>query len=534
MKQAYFYFESLVKVSSLEFIKMAFLICFSYTTYGQTTVYVNSTSGDDTTGNGTLGSPYQSFHKGYTETLSGDIFDLTGTFDWTNADESGDSAISGYTISKNLTIQGQGASTTFIQAASTENSADRRVFTATNSAIFDALTISGITIRYGVSTANDNTSAGLLILTTTSHYDFVLNVNNCSFDENNITSFPSGNGFSGAALAFSGYAYGTLVINQTTFKDNSAYIRSYGSGAIYINQSANATLTSCTFDGNTGRSNFSGNYYGTSGALYAYRHSIVKITNCTFSNNNSDGNGGAIILHQNTTYLTNNSIVGNTVTSASGKGGGILINDQTNTYLKNKLIANNVVNGVSNDFYSELSSSTSNGYNIVESSTGYTFNSSGDIIGNQTNLFGTGISTTPALAENNSMNGVQTVALSEGSIAIDAGNNTVNSIVAVPSNDQREAARIGNTDIGSFEYGGVLSVDEILLSSIKMFPTITSGIININDDNTYQFCVYNMLGQEIESGKVRRKMDISKHAKGLYLIKLRPENLERTFKIVLE
>ena len=534
MKQIYFYLKSLFKAKSFEFIKITFLICFSFTTYGQSTIYVNSASGDDTTGDGTSGNPYKSFHKGYTVALSGDILDLTGTFDWTNADETGDSPISGYSISKNLTIQGQGANDTFIQAASSENIADRRVFTATNSAIFDALTITGITIRYGVSTADDNTSAGLLIRTTTSHYDFVLNVNDCSFDENNIISFPSANGFSGAALAFSGYAYGTLVINKTTFKNNSAYIRSYGSGALYINQSVNATLTSCTFEGNTGQSNFSGNYYGTSGALYAYRNSIVKITNCTFSNNNSDGNGGAIILHQNTAYFTNNTIAENTVTSGSGKGGGILINDQTNTYFKNNLIANNSVNGSSNDFYSEMSSPTSNGYNIVESSTGYVFGSTGDITGNQTDLFGTGISSTPALADNSSLNSTQTVALSSGSIAIDAGNNTINSIVAVPLNDQREAARIGNTDIGAFEYGGVLSLKDNILTDVKLFPTITDGLLHVNDNETYQFYLFNALGQQIKTGKFRNEIDISNQTSGLYFIKLSANNLEHIFKVILK
>ena len=91
------------------------------------TIYVNSSSGDDTN-DGSSGSPYKTFHQGYTAAVSGDIIDLTGTFTWTDAAESGDAATTGYTIAKNLTIQGQGAGATYIQAASTENSADRSVF----------------------------------------------------------------------------------------------------------------------------------------------------------------------------------------------------------------------------------------------------------------------------------------------------------------------------------------------------------------------------------------------------------------------
>ena len=92
------------------------------------TIHVNSSTGDDASGNGSSGSPYKTFHKAYTEASSDDIIDLTGTFTWTDAAESGDAATTGYTIAKNLTIQGQGAGATYIQAASTENSADRSVF----------------------------------------------------------------------------------------------------------------------------------------------------------------------------------------------------------------------------------------------------------------------------------------------------------------------------------------------------------------------------------------------------------------------
>ena len=107
---------------------LVILFALSTSLMGQTTYYVNSSSGDDTNGDGSSGSPYKTFHKGYTEASSGDIIDLTGTFTWTDDDEAGDAATTGYTIAQNLTIQGQGAGATYIQAASTENSADRSVF----------------------------------------------------------------------------------------------------------------------------------------------------------------------------------------------------------------------------------------------------------------------------------------------------------------------------------------------------------------------------------------------------------------------
>ena len=56
------------------------------------TVYANSSTGNDSTGNGTSGSPYLTFHQAYTAAASGDTIDLTGTFTWSDAGESGDAA----------------------------------------------------------------------------------------------------------------------------------------------------------------------------------------------------------------------------------------------------------------------------------------------------------------------------------------------------------------------------------------------------------------------------------------------------------
>jgi hypothetical protein len=80
------------------------------------TIYTNSISGNDSTGDGTSGSPYKTFTKAYTAASSGDTIDLTGTFTWTDADETLDVATTGVTLQKNLTIQGQSADETIIQA----------------------------------------------------------------------------------------------------------------------------------------------------------------------------------------------------------------------------------------------------------------------------------------------------------------------------------------------------------------------------------------------------------------------------------
>ena len=106
------------------------------------TYYVNSATGSDTNNGTSTGTSFKSFHKAYTmAAASGDVINLTGTFDWTASDETGDTSGNGYTLAKNITIIGQSANSTFIQAASTANTSDRRVFTFSANVTFQNLTL---------------------------------------------------------------------------------------------------------------------------------------------------------------------------------------------------------------------------------------------------------------------------------------------------------------------------------------------------------------------------------------------------------
>ena len=130
-----FYFFKSKPLPTIKIITLVFLTLFSISAFSQATIYVNSSTGNDTSGDGTTGLPYKTFHKGYTASSSGDTIDLTGTFTWTDADETGDALRIGYTISKNLTIQGQGPGNTIVQAHSSPLSADRRVFAMSNNKV---------------------------------------------------------------------------------------------------------------------------------------------------------------------------------------------------------------------------------------------------------------------------------------------------------------------------------------------------------------------------------------------------------------
>ena len=501
-------------------------LLFSIFVQGQNTIYSNSISGNDSTGDGTSENPFKTFHKSYTVAVSGDTINLTGTFTWTDADEVGDNPIVGYNITKDLTIEGQSSNTTIIQAAETSNTATSRVFTAESTSSFNELTIRNLTIKNGVSTSDDKTSGGILVKTTTSNYVFQLNVYQCSFENNRINSFTSDNGFSGGALAFSGYAYGTLNIEKSTFKDNHAYIRSYGAGALYINQSVNANVVECTFEGNYGQSNYDNFYYGASAAIYAYRNSIVKITNCTFASNSSVGTSGAILAHQNTTFLTNNTIAGNSTTN-TGLTGGVAFNSPTAIYLKNNIIANNTLNGTPNDFNSS-SSISSNGFNIVEFSANL-ITTSDDITGDQVNLFGTNLATTPDL------NATKTISLSSGSVAIDKGSSDPNNTVEIPAKDQRGLGRVLSVDIGSYEYvEASLSINDNLNNSVTIYPNPTSSSVYIEQDFSVAK-VYDLTGRELLKSN-SKTIHLTGLTSNIYLIKLfdSSNKLIATSKIIKE
>jgi len=69
------------------------------------TIFVNSSDGDDSTGDGSNSSPFKTFHKAYTQSSDGDRIKIVGIIDWENSDETGDVINQGYVLNKDLTIQ---------------------------------------------------------------------------------------------------------------------------------------------------------------------------------------------------------------------------------------------------------------------------------------------------------------------------------------------------------------------------------------------------------------------------------------------
>ena len=395
------------------------------------TTYVNYTTGDDTNGDGTSGSPYKTFHKGYTETSAGNTIDLTGTFDWTNTDETGDASIAGYTIGKNLTIQGQGSGQTFVQAHSSEDSADRRVFTISSGT---TVTIKDMTIRHGKLNG------------------FIL----------------CGGGI---------YNSSTLTLTNCTVSGNSV---AFGhGGGIHSYENSTLTLTNCTVSGNS--CGFDG------GGIYSYENSTLTLTNCTVSGNSSVADDGGGICVYGTTTLTNCTISGN---SADAYGGGIY-NWGATTHIKNTIIANNSAIEGGDDFCFSSGTVNDNGYNIVEYSsvaanatggfnnaTSILYNTKYNNAGTSFTSWtkgGTGVSGSLSLSStldlNCNPNGTETLTYTDGSsIGIDDGTGS--------DADQRGAAVYNNVkDIGAYEWQGSAGTLPITLSSftaqyIENTPTL--------------------------------------------------------------
>ncbi len=134
-------------------------VFFTIGTLFSQTIYVNSSTGNDATGNGSSGNPYKTFTKGYSIVTSGGTLDLTGTFTWTDADETGDDGSSGFTISKNITIQGPSGNLAVVQAASSLSAPTQRIF---NIPAGYTVIFKNLELRYGYAPSSGGIDGGAI------------------------------------------------------------------------------------------------------------------------------------------------------------------------------------------------------------------------------------------------------------------------------------------------------------------------------------------------------------------------------------
>lgn len=404
------------------------------------TIYSNSSTGDDATGSGTSGAPYKTFHKAYTSASSGDTINLTGTFTWTDAAETGDAATSGYTLSKNLTIQGQGADVTTVQAHASDNTADRRVFTVANTY---AVTFNDLLIRHG-KVGSSQYGAGIDVVGTAT-------IDSCDISYNRATD-GGGGGVN---------VWGAATVQNSTIHHN---VASYMGGGL-------------------------NRHYYTSGNGTPNGTNTLVVINSTISSNTVTQSvayleGAGIFYRRGSGSITNSTITLNQITNGSSSSThGVGTGDGAGTIqIKNNIISGNIFGTYGGDI-----GHRENGYGVYADNGGNIIGRRGyysggftpaltswmDAANNSASLDGTfvlqnGAGTTTgtlsldsALATNSTTNGTKTFAITSAtSIAINNGLTGSNgATTTVPTLDQRGASRSGNTDIGAYEYGGDLGAD---------------------------------------------------------------------------
>jgi len=352
--------------------------------------------------------------------------------------------LSPLTINKSLTIDGDNLLGSGVDVEVWQDGDGIRIFHITTAAGGKTIEFKNMEINEGVGTA----PGGGAILCEAG----TLNVDNVVFFGNEAEGTGATDG-GGAIHAIST----TCNISNSTFDGN--YSAKDG-GGMYVSDGSNCNITNSTFGTNTSDNDgggmlvkgsdvtitgctFSDNEAGAAGGgIKGVDDSGLIIINSTFSGNQANGgDGGAISASGGTLNMNFTTVSGNTATTY---GGGIDLFAASLLTIQNCMLGNNTA-ATGSDFSKDGDCAvTDDGYNIVEDSDGFTWSATGDIYGQQANLFGTGL-TTQTLADNGGP--TQTLAIEPLSVAIEAG-----VADATVTTDQRGTSRLDPPTIGAFEH----------------------------------------------------------------------------------
>ena len=251
----------------------------------------------------------------------------------------------GITITKDVTIQGQGAQHTIVQAHQEAGKATDRVFFIAEGA---TVTIQAMTIRHGSPTEGLRSGGGIQNQgTLTLAYSVVSdNLANC-----------------GGGLWNNG---GVLTVVNCTIRDNTADgvaapgFNCGSGGAIKNVEGGTLTVINSTLSHNHAQ--------GKGGGLHVSCKSKATLTNCTISDNHAVGRGGGIhfkgVVTLNHCTIAGNSAKGVVRGEGIGDpaGGGISI--RGTLHFSNTMIANNSPDG--DCFLGSLGVIATNSHNLIE------------------------------------------------------------------------------------------------------------------------------------------------------------------------
>ncbi len=319
-------------------------------------------------------------------------------------------------ITTQITITGNSATDTIIQAGISAGSANRRIFLVTSTG---NLTLNKLTLKNGHCYLSCvGFPGGGAILS-----QGILTINDSIFSDNHANNYEGGSILN----------IGTLTVNNSTFLGNPAFPSDSG-GAISNGSSFSGLHGTATISNST----FSGNYTGNSGAAIANvtAGSTLTLVNSSIFDNHSTGNRAGAIFVRGTVNIYNSTISGN----VANINGDNIYQDVGTLNLYNTIIANSTSHGDC-----VMNSGTVNSTNSLIESTaanacGLTNGSNGNIVGSDPSLrLSTG---SPAY-----------LPLNTSSPAIDTGNNSICAAAPVNNQSQNGITRpVGATcDIGSVE-----------------------------------------------------------------------------------
>lgn len=163
----------------------------------------------------------------------------------------------------------------------------------------------------------------------------------------------------------------------------------------------------------------------------------LDLINCTISENSAQLSGVIATLSNCTININNCTFYKNTGSSADGTG-GLDISGGASANFQNSIIAGNTANGVAQNAQASFAGNITSSGNNLSNTTPCT--SSGS------DLWNKNLTTEIKLSDIDLVNNMFLCALNAGSLAVNAANSNSAEV------DQRNYHRVGNADIGSFEY----------------------------------------------------------------------------------
>ncbi|MEL6659982.1 MAG: right-handed parallel beta-helix repeat-containing protein [Bacteroidota bacterium] len=278
------------------------------------------------------GCDYTTIAAAITAAASGDIIDI----------QAGTYTEAALTIDKDLTVQGQGQSSTIVQAAATRDAATDAVFLINEGY---TVTIQNLTVQNG-NTDPDNGSTDL-----SDGGGIWIDLNASS--NINLTNLTITNNYSaddGGGIYTIGNE-GTLTLTDCIITNNEANaLRQFASGGGICNRGADfLNITQCSIT-----NNHAGDEGG--GFFHSEGSSTVAVVNCTIAENTigvdafeseTSGAGVYLVGSASSVEFINCTIVENSMIGlGDGYGGGIFILSGSTANLVNTIVANNTTKGV--------------------------------------------------------------------------------------------------------------------------------------------------------------------------------------------